>query len=76
MGGHVIWAFQMVAVTLGAALRRQRIRATKIAPAKQGFEIQLFKRKIDQQAVSIFTRQFSVMIDQHVVQRDRAGGVS
>ncbi len=48
---------------VGAALRRQRIRATKIAPAKQGFEIQLFKRRIDQQAVSIFTRQFSVMID-------------
>ncbi len=48
---------------VGAALRRQRIRATKIAPAKQGFELRLFKKKIDQQAVSIFTRQFSVMID-------------
>jgi type IV pilus assembly protein PilC len=48
---------------VGAALRRQRIRATKIAPAKQGLEISLFKRRIDQQAVSIFTRQFSVMID-------------
>jgi len=48
---------------VGAALRRQRIRATKIAPAKQGMEIRLWKRKIDQVAVSIFTRQFSVMID-------------
>jgi type IV pilus assembly protein PilC len=49
--------------SVGAALRRQRIRATKIAPAKQGMRLSLFKRKIDQQAVAIFTRQFSVMID-------------
>jgi type IV pilus assembly protein PilC len=48
---------------VGAALRRQRIRATKIAPAKQGMKLNIFKRKIDQQAVAIFTRQFSVMID-------------
>jgi type IV pilus assembly protein PilC len=49
--------------SVGAALRRQRIRATKIAPAKQGMQLSMFKRKIDQQAVAIFTRQFSVMID-------------
>lgn len=48
---------------VGAALRRQRIRATKIAPAKGGMQINLFKKKIDQIQVSIFTRQFSVMID-------------
>ena len=48
---------------VGAALRRQRIRATKIAPAKSGMNIQLFNRKVDQLTVSIFTRQFSVMID-------------
>jgi type IV pilus assembly protein PilC len=48
---------------VSAALRRQRIRATKIAPASQGINFNLFSRKIDQQAVSIFTRQFSVMID-------------
>ncbi|MGD8330043.1 MAG: type II secretion system F family protein [Acidobacteriota bacterium] len=48
---------------VSAALRRQRIRATKIAPASSGFQLNLFKRRIDQQTVSIFTRQFSVMID-------------
>jgi type IV pilus assembly protein PilC len=48
---------------VGAALRRQRIRATKIAPAKAAMEFRLWKKKIDQTAVSIFTRQFSVMID-------------
>ena len=48
---------------VGAALRRQRIRATKIAPAKQGIQLNFFNRKVDQLTVSIFTRQFSVMID-------------
>ena len=48
---------------VGAALRRQRIRATKIAPATGGLQINLFKRKVDQLTVSIFTRQFSVMLD-------------
>ncbi len=48
---------------VGAALRRQRIRSTKIAPASSGFQFNLFKRKVDQLTVSVFTRQFSVMID-------------
>lgn len=48
---------------VGAALRRQRIRATKIKPAGSGFQINLFKKKVDQLTVSVFTRQFSVMID-------------
>ena len=48
---------------VGAALRRQRIRATKIAPAKQGVQLNFFNKKVDQLTVSIFTRQFSVMID-------------
>jgi len=48
---------------VGAALRRQRIRATKIAPASTGFNFNPFGRKVDQITVSIFTRQFSVMID-------------
>ena len=49
---------------VGAALRRQRIRATKISPASSGFQINLFgAKKVDQLQVSIFTRQFSVMID-------------
>ena len=51
------------AEAVGSALRRQRIRATKVAPAKQGFQISLFKKKVDHTTVSIFTRQFSVMID-------------
>jgi type IV pilus assembly protein PilC len=49
--------------SVGAALRRQRIRATKIAPASAGFQLNFFKRSINQQTVAIFTRQFSVMID-------------
>jgi type IV pilus assembly protein PilC len=55
----------MVAETadaVSAALRRQKIRATRIAPAREGFQFK-FKRKVDQQKVAIFTRQFSVMID-------------
>ncbi|MCH7823361.1 MAG: type II secretion system F family protein [Acidobacteria bacterium] len=48
---------------VGAALRRQRIRSTKIARAKKGMQIQFFQGKVDQLVVSIFTRQFSVMID-------------
>ena len=48
---------------VSSALRRQRIRATKIAPAKQGFRLNFFNRKIDQIKVAVFTRQFSVMID-------------
>ena len=48
---------------VGAALRRQRIRATKIAPASSGIQLNFFNKKIDQIQVSIFTRQFSVMID-------------
>ncbi len=48
---------------VGAALRRQRIRSTEIAPAKKGMNIQFFKGKVDQLVVAIFTRQFSVMID-------------
>lgn len=48
---------------VSAALRRQRIRATKISPAREGFSLELFSRKVDQQKVAIFTRQFSVMID-------------
>ena len=50
--------------SVGAALRRQRIRATKIAPAKKAFDLNnIFKRRVDHTTVSIFTRQFSVMID-------------
>ena len=48
---------------VGAALRRQRIRSTKIAPAKKGMNFQFFQGKIDPLVVSVFTRQFSVMID-------------
>ena len=49
---------------VGAALRRQRIRSTKIAPVKSGIlSFQLFRRRIDPLVVSVFTRQFSVMID-------------
>ncbi|MFQ5743858.1 MAG: type II secretion system F family protein [Acidobacteriota bacterium] len=48
---------------VSAALRRQRIRVTKVAPAREGIGFKLFKRKVDQQKVAIFTRQFSVMID-------------
>ena len=48
---------------VGAALRRQRIRSTKIAPAKKGMNFQFFQGKIDPLIVSVFTRQFSVMID-------------
>jgi len=51
------------AEAVSAALRRQRIRATKITPAREGFSLNLFSRKVDQQKVAIFTRQFSVMID-------------
>ncbi len=47
---------------VSTVLRRQKIRATRIAPAREGFSF-TFKRKIDQQKVAIFTRQFSVMID-------------
>ncbi len=47
---------------VSSALRRQKIRATRIAPAREGFAFK-FRRKIDQQKVAIFTRQFSVMID-------------
>ena len=47
---------------VASALRRQKIRATRIAPAREGFSFK-FTRKIDQQKVAIFTRQFSVMID-------------
>ncbi len=50
------------AEAVSTALRRQKIRATRIAPAREGFSFK-FKRKIDQQKVAIFTRQFSVMID-------------
>ena len=49
---------------VGAALRRQRIRSTKIAPAKKkGLNFQFFQGKVDPLVVSVFTRQFSVMID-------------
>ncbi len=49
---------------VGAALRRQRIRSMKIAPVKSGMlSFQLFRRRIDPLVVSVFTRQFSVMID-------------
>ena len=47
---------------VSSVLRRQKIRATRIAPAREGFSFK-FNRKIDQQKVAIFTRQFSVMID-------------
>jgi len=47
---------------VSSVLRRQKIRATRIAPAREGFKFK-FRRKIDQQKVAIFTRQFSVMID-------------
>ena len=49
--------------SVSSALRRQRIRATKIAPAKQGFQLNIFNRKVDQLKIAVFTRQFSVMID-------------
>jgi len=48
---------------VGAALKRQRIRATKIKPASSGFQINFFQKKVDPLLVSVFTRQFSVMID-------------
>ncbi len=47
---------------VSSALRRQKIRVTRVAPAREGFAFK-FRRKIDQQKVAIFTRQFSVMID-------------
>jgi type IV pilus assembly protein PilC len=50
------------AEAVSSALRRQKIRATRIAPAREGFSLK-FKFKVDQQKVAIFTRQFSVMID-------------
>ena len=44
-------------------LRRKRIRVTKVQPVKSGFSLFKKKSKVSHQAVSVFTRQFSVMID-------------
>lgn len=45
-------------------LRRQRIRVTDIEPAKEGgFSLPFLGKKVTQQEVAVFTRQFSVMID-------------
>lgn len=45
------------------ALRRQRIRVTGVKPVAKSFSLSFGKRKITQQEVAVFTRQFSVMID-------------
>jgi len=45
-------------------LRQQNIIPTKIVPKGKGFKINLpFKRKVNQRAIAIFTRQLATMID-------------
>ena len=45
------------------ALRRQRIRVTEVKPVTKSFSLTLGQKKIAQQEIAVFTRQFSVMID-------------
>ena len=55
--------FSNNAQALAAVLRREQIAPTSITEKKSASSSFMFRKKISQTEVAIFTRQFSIMLD-------------
>src|SRR6516165_3364878 len=62
-GGQIVQGERAAetSAALVAALRREQVLVTKVAPAREGRSGR--KKRVGDKSLAIFTRQFSVMID-------------